>query len=72
MAQLHSKGLLPLNTEFRNESFIGTHFIGKLIEETDVNGVPAVIPTIKGRAWVTGHAEYVYDENDPFPTGFEL
>ena len=72
MAQLHAKGLLSLNQDFTNESFIGTHFIGRLIEETDVKGMPAVIPTIKGRAWVTGRAEYLYDENDPFPTGFEL
>ena len=72
MAQLHAKGLLPLNQDFVNESFIGTRFIGRLIEETDVAGVAAVIPTIKGRAWITGHAEYLYDETDPFPTGFEL
>lgn len=72
MAQLHAKGLLPLHQDFVNESFIGTRFIGRLIEETEVAGVPAVIPTIKGRAWVTGHAEYLYDETDPFPTGFEL
>ena len=72
MAQLHAKGLLPLNQEFINESFIGTHFIGTLIEETNVAGIPAVIPTIRGRAWVTGRAEYLYDEHDPFPTGFEL
>lgn len=72
MAQLNAKHLLPLNQDFVNESFIGTRFIGRLIEETNVAGVPAVIPTIKGRAWVTGHAEYLYDETDPFPTGFEL
>ena len=72
MAQLHARGLLGMNQEFVNESFIGTQFIGTLIEETDVAGIPAVIPTIRGRAWVTGHAEYLYDERDPFPTGFEL
>lgn len=72
MAQLHARGLLPLHTDFINESFIGTQFIGQLVEETRVAGVPAVIPTITGRAWITGHAEYVYDPTDPFPIGFEL
>ena len=72
MAQLHARGDLPLQQDFINESFIGTHFIGRLIEETTVGGLAAVIPTITGRAWVTGHAEYVYDPTDPFPTGFEL
>ncbi|KUO05173.1 proline racemase family protein [Streptomyces caeruleatus] len=72
MAQLHGRGLLPLNTEFRNESFIGTHFIGELVEETEVAGHRAVIPTVTGRAWITGTAQYMYDPDDPFPQGFEL
>jgi proline racemase len=28
------------------------------------------VPTITGRAWVTGTANYVLDPGDPFPTGF--
>lgn len=72
MAQLHTRGLLPLNTEFVNESFIGGHFIGTLLEETTVGNLPAVIPTVTGRAWIYGHAEYELDPTDPFPIGFEL
>jgi proline racemase len=34
--------------------------------------VPAVVPTITGRAWVTGTAQYMLDPRDPFPEGFEL
>jgi proline racemase len=29
-----------------------------------------VIPTITGRAWITGLGQYLLDENDPFPEGF--
>ena len=72
MAQLHARGLLPLDTDFRNDSFIGTTFIGRLVEETTVGGVPAVIPTVTGRAWITGTAQYMLDPRDPFPEGFEL
>ena len=72
MAQLHARGLLPLHQDFLNESFIGTTFIGRLVEETQVGGVPAVVPTITGRAWVTGTAQYMLDPRDPFPEGFEL
>ena len=72
MAQLHARGLLPLDQDFRNDSFIGTTFIGRLVEETQVGGVPAVVPTITGRAWVTGTAQYMLDPRDPFPEGFEL
>jgi proline racemase len=31
-----------------------------------------VVPTITGRAWVTGTAQYHLDPADPFPEGFEL
>jgi len=72
MAQLHARGELELDTDFVNESFIGTKFIGRLLEETTVAGIPAVIPTITGRAWVTGTAQYVLDPDDPFPAGFLL
>ncbi|MFN8629082.1 MAG: proline racemase family protein [Chloroflexota bacterium] len=73
MAQLHARGLLPLGQDFRNESFIGRAFIGRLVEETALaDGTPAVIPTITGSAWITGTAQYMYDPGDPFPEGFEL
>jgi len=73
MAQLHARGELPLHQDFRNESFIGRAFIGRLVGETTVAGsVPAVIPTITGSAWITGTAQYMYDPSDPFPEGFEL
>jgi len=72
MAQLHARGELPLDVDFVNESFIGTTFTGRLVETTEVAGIPAVIPTITGRAWVTGTAQYMLDPSDPFPRGFVL
>jgi len=72
MAQLHARGLLPLDTDFVNESFIGTTFMGRLDGETTVAGIPAVLPLITGRAWVTGTAQYMLDPTDPFPEGFDL
>ncbi len=72
MAQLHARGELALDTDFVNESFIGTTFTGRLVGTTDVGGLPAVLPTITGRAWVTGTAQYMLDPTDPFPAGFLL
>ncbi|MFD9452075.1 proline racemase family protein [Streptomyces sp. NPDC059985] len=72
MAQLHARGLLPLDTDFVNESFIGTEFTGRLTARTTVAGLPAVVPTITGRAWITGTAQYFLDPSDPFPGGFLL
>lgn len=72
MAQLHARGELALNQDFANESYIGTRFIGRLVESTSVGDYAAVIPTITGRAWITGTAQYFLDPTDPFPKGFLL
>jgi proline racemase len=72
MAQLWGRGELGLNQDFVNESYIGRHFVGRLVEETTVGSVPAVVPTITGRAWITATAQYLLDPEDPFPTGFLL
>ncbi|MFD5892478.1 proline racemase family protein [Streptomyces sp. NPDC060366] len=72
MAQLHARGELALDTEFVNESFIGTRFTGQLVGTSEVAGVPAVVPEFSGRAWITGTANYLLDPADPFPNGFVL
>ncbi|MFE7128498.1 proline racemase family protein [Streptomyces sp. NPDC057617] len=87
MAQLHARGELALDTDFDNESFIGTHFTGRLVEQGQLGGragaqadgqggsggaLTTVTPLITGRAWITGTAQYHYDPDDPFPEGFEL
>ncbi len=72
MAQLHARGELELQTDFLNESFIGSQFTGRLVGTTTVGDMPAVIPTVTGRAWVTGTAQYFLDPTDPFPEGFIL
>ncbi len=72
MAVLHARGELGLGEEFRHESVVGTVWSGELIEETEVGGVPAVVPALSGTAWITGIAQYVVDDTDPFPEGFTV
>jgi proline racemase len=72
MAELYSRGELALDEDFLNESFIGSCFTGRLIAETTVGGTPAVIPTITGRAWLTGIGPYLLDPADPYPTGLQF
>ncbi|HWV78271.1 MAG TPA: proline racemase family protein [Isoptericola sp.] len=72
MAELWARGELALDADFVNESFIGSRFVGRLVGETEVAGIPAVLPTITGRAWVTGLGTYLLDPSDPFPTGFQF
>jgi proline racemase len=72
LAALHARGELGVGEEFVNESVIGTRFRGRIVEETEVAGMPAVVPEITGRAWITGMGQYMLDPEDPFPAGFSL
>jgi len=72
MAALHARGELALGQEFVNESIIGSRFTGRLVEETSLGSLPAVVPEVSGRAWITGMSQYLLDPTDPFPAGFAL
>ena len=72
MAVLHAKGQLGLNEDFCHESVLGTLFTGRLIRKAKVGDYDAVVPTLSGRAWITGYADYVIDAEDPFPEGFTV
>ncbi|CAN5781034.1 proline racemase family protein [soil metagenome] len=70
MAQMHARGDLDLDTPFVHTSVIGSRFTGALVEQTTVGDIAAVVPTITGRAWITGLGQYMLDPTDPFPEGF--
>ncbi len=72
MVALHAKGELGLNEDFHHEGILGTIFTGRLVRGAKVGDYDAVIPTIRGQAWVTGLASYVLDPDDPFPNGFTV
>src|SRR5699024_10384200 len=72
MAVRHARGQLGLNTDFVNESCVGTSCTSRLVQETHVGDHVAVVPTITGRAWLTATAQFMLDPSDPFPAGFTL
>jgi proline racemase len=70
MAQLAARGELAIGEDFEHGSLIGSRFTGRLVGTTTVGGLPAVVPTVRGRAWITAMANYLLDPDDPFPGGF--
>jgi len=72
MASLFEKNMLDVDTVFIHEGILGTTFTGRLVRKTKVGDYDAVVPTITGRAWITGFAQYVVDANDPFPEGYTI
>lgn len=72
MAQWHAKGKLKIGEEFIHESFIGSHFIGRIEEETTLNGIKAIIPSIQGWAKIYGRNTITIDDDDPYAHGFQV
>ena len=72
MAVLHAKGELPLDRDFRHQGILGTVYTGRLVEEARIGDRKAVVPTISGRAWISGFNTLVLDPEDPLPMGYTL
>lgn len=73
MAQWYSKGKLKKGDEFIHESIIGSKFIGRIEEETVVDGKPAIRPSIEGWAKIYGYNQIWIDkEDDPYAYGFQV
>lgn len=73
MAQWYAKGQLKKGDEFVHESIIGSKFIGRIEEETTVNGIPAIRPSIEGWARIYGYNTIWIDEDDdPYAKGFQV
>jgi proline racemase len=72
VAQLYAKGRLQAGDSLTNESIIGTTFTGKVLTETTVADIPAVIPEVSGSAFITGFNQWVIDTDDPVAGGFFL
>jgi proline racemase len=72
MAVLHARGLLRQGQRYIGRSIVESRFEGEIVGLTSVGGRPAVIPTITGRAWITGQSTLMLDPDDPFPRGYRL
>jgi proline racemase len=65
MAALHERGRLALEQPWRQESITGSLFTGWLTRRDD----GALVPHVRGTAFVTGEATLHFDPRDPFRCG---
>ncbi|NQV73571.1 proline racemase family protein [bacterium] len=72
MALLHAKGEMALTDTYIATSIIGSEFHCGIERETTVGGTPAILPTVMGRAWITGTHQHMLDPSDPWPQGYRL
>ena len=72
LALLHAEGRLGIGDEFLHRSIVGSEFRARIVEETEVAGVSAVVTEVEGSAHRTGRHEFVLEAADELGTGFLL
>lgn len=72
MAVHHARGEMRPGDTFIGESIIGSRFQCGIEAETTVGECPAIVPSIAGRAWITGTHQHMLDPDDPWPDGYRL
>ena len=72
MALLHARGRMKAGDRLTARSLIGSTFAGTILGETKVGTVPAIVPEISGRGWITGIHQHMLDPTDPWPEGYRL
>jgi trans-L-3-hydroxyproline dehydratase len=72
MATLVARGLMSAGDAMTHASVLGTTFDGRIVAEAKVGDRPAIVPAIRGSAWITGITQLVVDPDDPFPEGYLL
>ncbi|MFD0979685.1 trans-3-hydroxy-L-proline dehydratase [Tropicimonas aquimaris] len=72
MAVLAARGQLREGQCLSVRSIIDSLFVGRHAGETKVGSLPAILPEISGRGWVTGTHQHMLDPSDPWPDGYRL
>jgi proline racemase len=73
LAVMHAKGEIVVGEGFVSQSVIDSRFDARIESLARLkDGTPAIVPTISGRAWISGIHSYLLDPDDPWPQGYTL
>ncbi len=72
LAVLHARGEIGVGEAFTGISIIGSEFHCRIEGETRLGEKPAIIPSLSGRAFITGTHQHMLDPHDPWPEGYRL
>jgi len=72
MAVLHAQEIMSAGDVYRARSIIGSEFVCGIDSTTSLAGKAAIIPTVSGRAWITGTHQLTLDPDDPWPHGYRV
>ncbi|TXH94055.1 MAG: proline racemase [Rheinheimera sp.] len=69
-AILYRDGNWPASNQLRVESITGAVFSISIKQQIQLGTIDAVIPQVRGQAFVSGRHQFFLDPQDPFPQGF--
>ena len=72
MAVLKARGEMQVGDRYTARSIIGSEFQCRIEAETTLGDRAAIIPSVSGRAWITGTRQEMLDPDDPWPAGYTL
>ena len=72
MAVLHAQGRMKVGDVYRARSIIGSEFVCGIESTTALEEKAAIVPTVSGRAWITGTHQLMLDPDDPWPEGYRV
>jgi proline racemase len=72
LASLFLRGEIVAGQEYTFEGVMGTRFHATVSEVGLVRDIPAIVPKIRGRGFITGHATLYLEPEDPFPNGLRI
>lgn len=72
MAVLHARGQMKVGESYRARSIIGSEFVCGIDSLVSIGETKAIMPTVTGRAWITGTHQLMLDTDDPWPEGYRV
>jgi len=70
LAVLHARGQMRVGDSMTHASIIGSTFDGRIVREERLGETAAIVPAIRGSAWITGVTHVLVDPTDPYPEGY--
>lgn len=72
MAVLYARGRMGVGDVYRARSIIGSEFVCGIESSISLGDKRAIVPTVSGRAWITGTHQLMLDPDDPWPEGYRV
>lgn len=70
LAAMHARGQIGIGQPRSFQSIIGSRFSGSVASLTQSGPHKAITAEVSGRAWYSGKAEFIVEDDDPLADGF--